>query len=219
MFTYDGNQHNMSIRGLLRNPDKTQFARMLCIYSEALCRNVFEKDWSNKEVEPLEVQKQHLNALVRIMQETMLFQAFIVTNDAIGEKPADRTHALQVLHNLAKLADRLISTAQKDNENMKGASCRLYLAIFRAFCYMQLEEVLHAHAVEQYAAYCLDYRKEMLDSQKTDTPFVGSPVILPNEAIEEVLQAEMPLAQRQAMLALAVDTWHHAFIADYFPRD
>lgn len=219
MFTYDGNQHNMSIRGLLRNHDKTQFARMLCIYSEVLCRSVFEKAWSNKEVEPLEVQKQHLNALVRIMQETMLFQAFIVTNDAIGEKPADRTHALQVLHHLAKLADGIISTAQKDNENMNEASCRVYLAIFRAFCYMQLEEVMHAYAVEQYAAHCLNYRKEMLDRQKTDTPFVGSPAILPSEAIEEVLQTEMPLAQRQATLAMADDNWHHAFIADYFPRD
>lgn len=219
MFTYDGNKHNMSIRGLLRNNDKTQFVRMLCIYSEDLCRSVFEKDRSSKEVEPPEVQKQQLKGLVRIMQETTLFQAFIIINDAIGQKPADRSHALQVLHDLAKLADRLISAAQKDNENVDEASCRLYLAIFRAFCYMQLEEVMHAHAVEQYAAHCLDYRKEMLDRQKTDTPFVESPMILPNEAIEEVLQAEMPLAQRQAMLAMADENQHHAFIADYFPRD
>lgn len=219
MFTYDGNKHNMSIRGLLRNRDKTQFARMLCIYSEDLCRSVFAKDRSSKEVEPPEVQKRHLNTLVRIMQETSLFQVFIVTNDAIGEKPADRSHALQVLHELAKLADGIISMAQKDNENMDETSGRLSLAIFRAFCYMQLEEVMHAHAVEQYAAHCLDYRKEMLDRQKTDTPFVRSPVPLPSEAIEELLRAEMPLAQRQAMLATADDNQHHAFIADYFPRD
>lgn len=219
MFTYDGNKHNMAIRGLLRNPDKTQFARMLCIYSEALCRDVFEKDHSSKEVEPPEVQKQHLKGLVRSMQETSLFQAFIVTNDAIGEAPADRSHALQVLHHLAKVVDSIISAAQKDNENMDEASCRLYLVIFRAFCYMQLEEVMHADAVEQYAAHCLDYRKEMLDRQKTDTPFVRSPIILPSEAIEELLCAEMPLAQRQAMLAMADDNQHLAFIADYFPQD